>query len=136
MNTRFALCTLHITCSEFHLPVACIYCYLRKRFCTPPKRPSCKSPSTFPKEETQLLFNGKCFLRFFYPEKIDCLEHTVVLKDWPLKPFLNRPFEGGQTSHKTNTQKHIVFYMVVMYVCSTSCAANFTSLRLVFIVIF
>ena len=41
---------------------------------------------------------------FFYPEKIDRNEHTVVLKDWPLNPFLNHPFEGGQMSHKyTNT---------------------------------
>ena len=48
---------------------------------------------------------------FFNPEKIDCSEHTVVLKDWPLKPFLNRPFEGGETSHK-QIHTHIVFYVV------------------------
>ena len=36
------------------------------------------------------------FFEFFYPEKIDLSEHAVVLKDWPLKPFLNRPYEGGQ----------------------------------------
>ena len=37
----------------------------------------------------------------FYPEKkIEGSEHTVVVKDCPLQPFLNRPFEGGQTSHK------------------------------------
>ena len=47
----------------------------------------------------------------FYPEKIDRSDHTVVLKDWPLKPFLSRPFEGGQTSHK-QIHQHIVFYMV------------------------
>ena len=40
------------------------------------------------------------FSEFFNPEKIERSKHTVVLKDWPLKPFLNCPFEGGQTSHK------------------------------------
>ena len=46
---------------------------------------------------------------FFNPPKIDRSEHTVMLKDWPLKPFLKRHFEGGQTSHKyTNT--HCVLY--------------------------
>ena len=53
---------------------------------------------------------------FFYPEKkkIDRSEHTIVLKDWPLKPFLNRPVEGGQTSHK-QIHKHTLCLDMLYY---------------------
>ena len=37
---------------------------------------------------------------------------TVMLKDWPLKPFLNRHFEEETDITQTNTQTHIVFNMV------------------------
>ena len=37
----------------------------------------------------------------------DCSEHTVMLKDWALKAYSNRLYEGGQT----NTQKYTVVYI-------------------------
>ena len=50
--------------------------------------------------------------RVFYPEKIEQSEqHTVVLKDSPLKPFLNIVLLKGDRQHTNKyTNTHCVLY--------------------------